>query len=209
MPEMDGIETTRAIRNAVGDSVPIIIISAYDWNDIESDAHSAGANAFVGKPIFKSRIAHTFLELTGNESAKEEQAAIDKYKENNFNGANVLLAEDNELNAEIASEILGMAGLKVDVASNGKEALEKLNACEDGFYKIVFMDIQMPIMDGYEATEKIRASSREYLKTVPIIAMSANAFAEDVQKAKSIGMNEHVAKPLDLEHLLAILKEWL
>ena len=209
MPEMDGVETSRAIRNAVGDSVPIIIISAYDWSDIESEAHSAGANAFVAKPIFKSRIAHTFLELTGNESSQEEQTAIDKYKENNFNGAHVLLAEDNELNAEIASEILGMAGLKVDVASNGKETVDKLNSCEDGFYKIVFMDIQMPIMDGYEATEKIRASDREYLKTVPIIAMSANAFAEDVQKAKSVGMNEHVAKPLDLEHLLALLKEWV
>ncbi len=216
MPGMDGVQTTRAIREAVGKDVPIIIISAYDWSDIESDAKEAGANAFISKPIFKSKVARTFSELTSKENPASDESnsiPLEKYREKKFSGKRVLLAEDNEVNAEIAKEILGMAGLEVEVAWNGKEAVEKLfdSDCANPRKKfdIVFMDIQMPIMDGYGAATKIRQADSEYLQKIPIVAMTANAFAEDVQRARSVGMNEHVAKPLDFDRLLSVLNKFL
>jgi len=209
MPDMDGIATTRAIRAAVGDEVPIIIISAYDWSDIEEEARMAGANAFIGKPIFKSRIAHLFWSLTGKETPETEKNSLDQYDEASFRGKRVLLVEDNELNAEIAGEILEMTGLEVDHAWNGREAVDKVAAAQDGYYDLVFMDIQMPGMNGYETTETIRAMERPSMKSLPIVAMSANAFAEDVQMAKAAGMDEHVAKPLDFERLLEVLNRFL
>lgn len=216
MPEMDGVQTTRAIREAVGKDVPIIIISAYDWSDIENEAREAGASAFISKPIFKSKVARTFSELTSKENpanGESNSIPLEKYREKKFSGKRVLLAEDNEVNAEIAKEILGMAGLEVEIAWNGKEASEKLfdSDCADSPKKfdIVFMDIQMPIMDGYAAAKKIRESGSEYLQKIPIVAMTANAFAEDVQKARSVGMNEHVAKPLDFDRLLSVLNKFL
>jgi len=134
---------------------------------------------------------------------------LERIGKEDFSGRRVLLVEDNELNAEIAGEILEMTHLTVDHAKDGKEALDKMVRCKDGYYDAVFMDIQMPIMNGYEATRAIRSIDRPYLKKVPIIAMTANAFAEDVEAARDVGMNEHIAKPIDFAQLLNVLNKWL
>ena len=206
---MDGIATTRAIRKAVGKDVPIIIISAYDWSDIEQEARAAGANAFISKPLFRSRLAKTFSALVGGEEQKEQETPLAELGSMALEGYRALLVEDNELNAEIAAEILGMTGIAVERASDGTEAVDKITECADGYYDIVFMDIQMPKMNGYDATRAIRAMDRNYCKQVPIVAMTANAFAEDVQAAKTVGMNEHIAKPLDSNALARTLSRWL
>ena len=209
MPDMDGIAATRAIRQAVGKDVPIIIISAYDWSDIEQEARTAGANAFISKPLFRSRLVKTFASLVGGEKEVPQEAPFMPLEAIDLTGRRALLAEDNALNAEIATEILEMAGMTVDHAADGAEAVDKMAACENGFYDIVFMDIQMPVMNGYDATRAIRAMDRPYCKQVPIVAMTANAFAEDVLAAKTAGMNGHIAKPLDLNTLAKILKKWI
>lgn len=209
MPEMDGIATTRAIRKAVGRDVPIIIISAYDWSDIEQEARAAGANAFISKPLFRSRLAKTFSSLLGQEEQKEPIPPVVLLEDLNLTGRKVLLVEDNELNAEIATEVLQMTGLAVELARDGMEAVDMMAEVQDGYFDLIFMDIQMPKMNGYDATRAIRAMDRHYCKQVPIIAMTANAFAEDVQAAKTVGMNEHIAKPLDMTVLTNTLKKWL
>jgi CheY-like chemotaxis protein len=209
MPDMDGIATTRAIRKAVGDDVPIIIISAYDWSDIEIEARAAGANAFISKPLFRSRLENTFSALLGEEETAGPEAPLEDLDHMDFSAYRVLLVEDNEMNAEIATEILQMTGLKVERAADGTEAVKMVSECEDGYYDLIFMDIQMPKMNGYDATRVIRSMNRGYCGRVPIIAMTANAFAEDVQAAKTVGMNEHIAKPLDLRILVNTLEKWL
>lgn len=209
MPDMDGIETTRNIRKAVGNEVPIIIISAYDWSDIEQEARAAGANAFISKPLFRSRLAKTFNTLVGGDEQKVQEAPFADLEDMNLTGRRALLVEDNELNAEIAAEILQMAGLSVEHAVDGTEAVDRMCGCEDGYYDIIFMDIQMPRMNGYDATRAIRSMNRSYCRQIPIVAMTANAFAEDVQAAKTVGMNEHIAKPLDWKSLARTLDKWL
>ncbi|MGN1350365.1 MAG: hybrid sensor histidine kinase/response regulator, partial [Anaerovoracaceae bacterium] len=185
MPDMDGISTTRAIRKAVGKNVPIIIISAYDWSDIEQEARSAGANAFISKPLFRSRLVKTFNSLVGNNDSDEKKTPFDAMETIDLQGRRVLLVEDNDLNAEIGREILEMTGLTVEQAADGVEAVDKIAECEDGYYDMIFMDIQMPNMNGYDAARAIRAMDRHYCKQVPIVAMTANAFAEDVHAAKT------------------------
>lgn len=209
MPEIGGAELTRELRRRLGKHDMQILVSAYDWSDIELEARAAGANAFISNPLFRSRIVHKFNELLCGGEKEEDSAALDKFSRANFSGRRVLVVEDNELNAEIAGEILGMAGLEVSFAENGKEAVDLLSDLEDYHFDMVFMDIQMPIMNGYEAAAAIRAMPRDYLKAVPIIAMSANAFAEDVAASKYAGMNEHIAKPLDFNQLFATLKKWI
>jgi CheY-like chemotaxis protein len=209
MPDMDGIETTKAIRRAVGEDVPIIIISAYDWPEIEQEAREAGANAFVSKPLFKSRLAHLFNSLVGNEDKESEEAPLGEFENIDLSGRRALLVEDNELNLEIATEILKMTNIKVEVATDGDIAVEMVRNGGRGYYDVIFMDIQMPRMDGYEATREIRGLENEIGKDIPIIAMTANAFAEDVQMALSAGMDEHVSKPLDLKSLATVLKKWV
>ena len=209
MPDMDGIATTRAIRKAVGEDVPIIIISAYDWSEIEQEARAAGANAFVSKPLFRSRLERTFCALLGEETSEDVDIPLEELEALDFSNCRVLLVEDNMLNAEIGKELLSMTGLKVDCVGDGTEAVEQINGCEDGYYDMIFMDIQMPKMNGYDATRAIRAMDRPYCKQVPIIAMTANAFAEDVMAAKTVGMNEHIAKPLDMDILAKTLRHWL
>ena len=209
MPDMDGIATTRAIRQAVGKDVPIIIISAYDWSDIEQEARTAGADAFISKPLFRSRLVKTFSSLLGSEEPAEQEATFVPLEAIDLAGRRALLVEDNALNAEIAREILEMTGLTVEHVEDGVEAVDKMAGCEDGYYDLVFMDIQMPRMNGYDAARAIRAMDRNYCKQVPIVAMTANAFAEDVHAAKTAGMNEHVAKPLDLNTLAKILNKWI
>ena len=209
MPDMDGIATTRAIRKAVGDDVPIIIISAYDWCDIEQEARAAGANAFISKPLFRSRLAKTFSTFLGEEEQRETDVTLVTLNDLKLSGRRALLVEDNELNAEIAAEILKMTGMAVEHAADGTEAVDRIADTVDGYYDIIFMDIQMPKMNGYDATRAIRAMNRSYCKQIPIVAMTANAFAEDVQAAKTVGMNEHIAKPLDLKALAKTLDRWL
>ena len=209
MPDMDGIETTRAIRRQVGADVPIIIISAYDWPDIEQEARAAGANAFISKPLFRSRLAKTFSIFLGEEEHKELEEPIHLLQSMELSGHRALLVEDNDLNAEIAAEILKNTGLEVERVIDGTEAIDKMTECEDGYYDIIFMDIQMPKMNGYDATRAIRAMDRNYCRQIPIVAMTANAFAEDVQAAKTVGMNEHIAKPLDLKALSRTLNRWM
>ena len=208
MPDMDGIATTRAIRRAVGEDVPIIIISAYDWSYIEQEARAAGANAFISKPLFRSRLAKTFSALVGEEE-QDQRSPLEEMGRLDLTGKRALLVEDNELNAEIATEILGMTGITVERAADGLEAVDRMDDCPEDYYDVIFMDIQMPRMNGYDAARAIRAMPRSDCRKVPIIAMTANAFAEDVHAAKTVGMNEHIAKPLDLNTLAKILKKWI
>ncbi|MCM1023048.1 MAG: response regulator [Prevotella sp.] len=209
MPEMDGIQVTREIRRRIGPDVPIIIISAYDWSDIELEARAAGADAFIGKPLFKSRLARIFREMISGEEKSTAESDMDNLKNSDFSGKRILLAEDNELNTEIAVELLEMTGLTVECAENGRIAVDKFAASEQGYYDLVFMDIQMPIMNGNEAARAIRALSRRDAKGVPIVAMTANAFNDDVQASMNAGMNEHISKPLDLKVLTKTLSKWL
>jgi len=209
MPDMDGIETTMEIRKRIGNDVPIIVISAYNWSSIEADAVKAGVNAFVGKPLFKSRLVHLFNGLTGHNNGKSAFELRELAEKADFTGKRALLAEDNELNAEIAMEILGMIGLESELAHNGREAVSMMENSTPGYYDCIFMDVQMPIMDGLDATKAIRALPNSDAKTIPIFAMTANVFADDVIATMNAGMNEHIAKPLDMASLVKILNKYL
>lgn len=210
MPGMDGVTTAKEIRKHVGPDMPIIIFSAYDWSDIEVEARAAGADYFISKPLFKSKVAYLFSTITNDDkNVQEEDNPFEEITEKNYTGKRVLLVEDNELNAEIAEEILSIAGLQVDIACDGSEALDKFSRSDTGYYDLIFMDIQMPGMNGYETTNAIRILPRRDARVVPIIAMTANAFAEDVAAAKASGMNEHIAKPLDMGRLNEVLNMWL
>ena len=208
MPEMDGIETARKIRERVGKEVTIIILTSFEFSDIEEDARAAGVDAFIAKPLFRSRLTATLRQFTSEKKEKNARDYLEEFSKVDYTGKRILIVEDNELNREIAAEILGMTGAEIDVAENGKIAVEKVINAPENEYDLAFMDIQMPIMNGYEATAAIRSLPGARGK-VPIIAMTANAFAEDVQLAKNTGMNEHIAKPLDMNKLNDVLKQWL
>ena len=208
MPEMDGIATARRIRECVGEEVTIIILTSFDFSEIEEEARAAGVNAFMAKPLFRSRLTATLRQLKSEKKEENARNYLGDFAKENYAGKRILLVEDNELNREIATEIIGMTGVTIDIAENGKIAVEKVMEAPEKWYDLIFMDIQMPIMNGYEATAAIRALTGSRGK-VPIIAMTANAFAEDVQLAKNTGMNEHIAKPLDLNKLNDVLKQWL
>ena len=208
MPEMDGIATARKIRERVGEEVTIIILTSFDFSEIEEEARAAGVNAFMAKPLFRSRLTATLRQFTSGKKEENARNYLEDFAKENYAGKRILLVEDNELNREIATEIIGMTGVTIDIAENGKIAVEKVMEAPEKWYDLILMDIQMPIMNGYEATAAIRALAGSRGK-VPIIAMTANAFAEDVQLAKNTGMNEHIAKPLDLNKLNDVLKQWL
>lgn len=208
MPEMDGIETTRKIRERVGNEVTIIILTAYDYSAIEEEARAAGVDAFIEKPLFRSRLTAALRQIVTGKSEKSAKYYLTNIAQTDYSGKKILLVEDNDLNREITTEIIGMANVDVDTAENGKEAVEKIEYSSEKEYNLVFMDIQMPVMNGYEATAAIR-SLPDSRSQVPIIAMTANAFAEDVQMAKNTGMNGHIAKPLDFDKLNDILRRWL
>lgn len=208
MPEIDGIAAARKIRERVGEDVTIIILTSFDFSEIEEEARAAGVNAFMAKPLFRSRLTATLRQFTSGKKEKNARNYLEDFAKENYAGKRILLVEDNELNREIATEIIGMTGVTIDSAENGKIAVEKVMEAPEKWYDLIFMDIQMPIMNGYEATAAIRALAGSRGK-VPIIAMTANAFAEDVQLAKNTGMNEHIAKPLDLNKLNDVLKQWL
>lgn len=199
MPDMDGVETTRQIRKLVGPDTTIIIISAYDWSSIENEARSAGADYFIEKPLFRSSVCRTLREMKIEGSNKSPLEACHKNQEEK---CRILLVEDNELNMEIACSLLEMNGFEIKGAENGKAALEEFEASSNGYYAVVLMDIRMPVMDGLEATRRIRALNRPDAKYVPIIAMTANAFEEDRAAAFKAGMTDYLVKPLEIDVLL-------
>jgi len=208
MPGTNFPRAVQEIRARTGDKMPTIVVSAYDWSDIEMDARSAGAIAFISKPLFKSRFITLFQEILHGETRVLSDPVQD-IRDQNFRGKRVLLVEDNDLNAEIANEILSMTGLEVERAENGRQAVEMFKKAQTGHYDLIFMDVQMPVMNGYEAAQAIRRLPRKDAAGIPIVAMTANAFTEDVEMALHCGMNEHVAKPLDLNQLTRTLKHWL
>lgn len=204
MPDMNGIETTRRIRKVIGEDSPIFILTAYDWSDIEEEAKEAGVTAFLSKPLFPSDLHRVLTELARKETGEQEE----KTDEQIFTGKKVLLVDDNELNREIAIEILKDFGFEVAEAEDGDVAVDIVKNAKNGDFDIILMDIQMPTMDGYEATRQIRAMNTE-LSNIPIIAMTANAFKEDRDAAMDAGMDAHVAKPIDIELLKSTLKKYL
>ena len=208
MPDMDGIETARQIRKRIGKEITIIVLTSYECSEIEEEAKAAGVDAFIAKPLFRSRLTAALRQFTSGRKEKTARNYLDELSEADYTGKRILLVEDNELNREIAVEILQMTGAEVETAENGKIAVEKVEASPKGLYDLIFMDIQMPVMNGYEATAAIRSLPGEQGK-LPIVAMTANAFAEDVQLAKNTGMNGHIAKPLDMNKLNDVLENWL
>ena len=204
IPDMNGIEIVRQIRKVIGNQCPIIILTAYDWADIEDEARAAGVTAFCEKPLFLSELRRVLAEPFRAEAASPAPPTAADLK-----GKKLLLVEDNELNREIALEILKEAGFVVDTAEDGAVAVQKIKQAAPGQYDLILMDIQMPNLDGYEATRQIRALPDAEKASIPIFAMTANAFEEDRQNALEAGMNGHIAKPLDVPHLLRVLADAL
>lgn len=207
MPDMDGIETARCIRKIVPDSTLILLLSAHDWDEIEEDAVGAGIQGFLTKPFFVSAFKEKIFEI--NTAHDQEIQASENAKEHSLNGVHFLVAEDNEINSEILEELLEVEGAVCHIAENGHLAVEAFKNAPPGTFDAILMDVQMPVMNGYEATLAIRSLEREDAETIPIIAMTANAFAEDVRDAKDAGMNDHIAKPIDMDIVRKTLYKYL
>lgn len=204
MPGMNGIETARKLRSRIGEDIPILLISAYDWSEIEDEARSAGISGFISKPLFKSTLYSGLkrFEEQAEENDSQEEGAMD------FTGRRLLVAEDNELNWEIANELLSAEGFILDWAENGKLCAEQFAAKEPGYYSAILMDLRMPVMNGFEATREIRGMDRGDAAEIPIIAMTADAFTDDISKCLESGMNAHIAKPINIPELLRILQRF-
>ena len=205
MPDMNGVEVVRRIRKVIADDTPIIILTAYDWSDIEEEAKKAGVTAFCAKPVFLSELRKILEEPFTVHSTASDILEDDII----FEGKRILLVEDNELNQEIAVEILQEAGFQVETADDGAAAVDRLKKAVPGQYDLVLMDIQMPVMNGYEAAEQIRKLEHTEISNIPIIAMTANAFEEDKKQALDAGMDGHIAKPIDIPELMEMLRNVL
>lgn len=205
MPDIDGVETTRRIREKVGRDTPIIIISAYDWSEIEDEARKAGANAFIAKPLFQSSIYNALVNVTNG--AFGVPGTKERLVGDSLLGKRLLLVEDNALNMEIAVTLLEMNGAAVERAENGQAAVDRFLQTEPNFFDAILMDVQMPVMDGCEATRQIRSCGRADARSIPIIATTANAFAEDVSVVLAAGMDAHISKPLDIRQLCSMLSQ--
>ena len=203
MPEMDGVETTREIRKIVGNESAIIILTAYKWDEILDEAVQAGVDSFIAKPLFASNLLEEFQD------AVRRKSTVTKHAEHKaeLSGRKVLVAEDVQINAEILKMILQMRGIDCDVAENGKIAVDTFSSKPEGTYSAILMDMRMPEMDGLEATRAIRAMKRDDAKKIPIIALTANAFDEDVQRSLQAGLNAHLSKPVKPEQLYQTLEE--
>ncbi|MBO5534583.1 MAG: response regulator, partial [Clostridia bacterium] len=195
MPGMDGIETVRRIRSEVDTKIPILLISAYDWSDIEDKAREAGANGFVSKPLFRSTLYDKINDLIGKESSSQEPE--DDYSD--LQGLHILVAEDNDINWEIISAMLAMFGISTDRAENGRVCVDMMRTAAEGSYELIFMDVQMPEMNGLDATRAIRRLENNWAASIPIVAMTADAFSENVTECLNAGMNGHIAKPVDIK----------
>ncbi len=204
LPDLNGLEVVRQIRSIVGDSTPIIIVTAYDWTPFEDEARAAGVTAFCNKPIFLSELRDILIAATGNTLSAQQTDSIPDLS-GQFRGTRLLLTEDNELNREIADALLTASGFLVETAEDGTVAVEKVKNSAPGYYGLILMDVQMPKMNGYDATRAIRALEDPDLASIPIVAMTANAFEEDRKLALESGMNAHIAKPIDMKKLLEIL----
>lgn len=210
LPGIDGIETAKQIRSEFGNDIPILLISAYDWSDIEEDARKAGVSGFISKPLFRSTLFYGLKQFANGDTANagdivEVSRPDDTIR---FDNVKILLAEDNELNWEIANELLTPLGLDIDHAENGRECVGMFKNSKEGYYKAILMDIRMPEMDGYEAAAIIRELDRTD-KNVPIIAMTADAFSDDVKKCLDAGMNAHTPKPIDVDTVAGLLKKYI
>ena len=205
MPDQNGIETVRQIRKFIGDSTPIIILTAYDWADIEQEAREAGVTAFCSKPLFMSELRDVLAKPFTSSVDDSDQSVTPR----DFSGKRVLLVEDNEMNQMIAEAILTGNGLAVEIACDGTEAVEKMEAAPAGYFDIVLMDIQMPNMDGYEAARQIRSLDDKEKADIPIVAVTANAFEEDRKIALEAGMDGYLTKPYDVPAIMEKLSELL
>ena len=193
MPGINGVETARLIRQEPAQDVPILILTSYDWPEVEDEAKAAGVDACLAKPFFLTSFRQKVDSVLHSEKAPEAsgQASV-------LEGMHILVAEDNEINAEILEELLDMVGATCDICENGQAVAEAFAASQPGQYRLILMDVQMPVMNGYDATRAIRAMPHPLAQTIPIIAMTANAFAEDIRDALEAGMTAHVAKPIDM-----------
>lgn len=205
LPDMNGVEVARRIKKETGGNVPIIVLTAYDWSDIEAEAKEAGVTAFCSKPLFLSELSSCLNSIINKDKDETEEYN----SSNKHRTGRILLAEDVDLNQEIACTLLNESGFSTEVANNGKIALEMVSKSEPGYYQVVLMDIQMPVMNGYEATKAIRKLENKELASIPIIAMTANAFEEDKQEALKSGMNGHIPKPIDIDNLFSTLDKIL
>ena len=200
MPEMDGIETTKRIREVVGHESAIIILTSYNRDDVADEAREAGVDTFVPKPLFAGTVMDEFREAFRKKNEALNQRTVD------LKGRRILLAEDVDINAEIIMMILSMREIEVDLAENGRIAVEKFKSHEPGHYDAILMDMRMPVMDGLEATKDIREMDRKDAQSIPIIALTANAFDEDVQRSMQAGLNAHLSKPVEPDNLFETLE---
>lgn len=205
LPGINGIQTARKIRSSFGNDLPILLISAYDWSEFESEAVNAGINSFVAKPLFKSTLYYALKQHMN----VQEPTVETESNSSGLDGCRILLAEDNELNWEVAREILSDLNLELDWAENGQICVEKFENSEEGYYDAILMDLRMPVMNGYDATKAIRALNRPDAAKIPIIAMTADAFTEDIKHCLETGMNAHTAKPININELARLLKKYI
>ena len=209
LPDMNGIEVTRRIRKEIGENVPIIVLTAYDWEDIEEEAKEAGVTAFCSKPLFLSELRSCLNSIINFDLEKQDEPEEALEEPEKIRTGRILLVEDVDMNQEIAEAILSDAGFSTEIAGNGQIAVDMMKKSEPGYYQLVLMDIQMPLMNGYEAAREIRRLKNKELASVPIIAMTANAFEEDKKEAIKSGMNGHIAKPIDIDNLIETLDKIL
>lgn len=205
LPGMNGLQVAKEIRSNLGNEIPILLISAYDWSEFETEARQAGISGFISKPLFKSTLFYSLRKFMGIEELQNQESE----QEVDLSGCHILLAEDNELNWEVAQELLSELGVELEWAEDGQICLDKFKESPQGFYDVILMDIRMPRMNGYEATQAIRKLSHPDASSIPIIAMSADAFSEDIQRCLECGMNAHIAKPIDVLKLTRLLKKYL
>ena len=203
MPETDGVETIRRIRSMAEIDIPFLLIAAYDWSDIEDKAKEAGANGFIRKPFFRSTLYDKLNALIGNES--DSQDPEDDYSD--LKGLHILIAEDNDINWEVISAMLAMYGITSDRAENGRVCVDKISSAAEGSYELIFMDVQMPEMNGLDATRAIRSLESPWASSIPIVAMTADAFSENVADCMDAGMNGHIAKPVDIKLVIKVIRK--